>query len=79
MSYPSPHLYPALAFIGPIPMIKGTFNVFLYRPTTGSNLMLKYVISHQTQLSLCEVKEERERHIAQCYQGWVIKEFMGIS
>lgn len=26
MSYPSPHLYPALAFIGPIPMIKGTFN-----------------------------------------------------
>jgi len=26
MSYPSPHLYPALAFIGPIPMIKGTFS-----------------------------------------------------
>lgn len=60
-------------------MIKGTFNVFLYRPNTGSNLVLKYVISNRTQLSLCEVKEVLEKFVAQAYQGWVIKEFVGIS
>ena len=60
-------------------MIKGTFNVFLHRPNTGSNLVLKYVISNQTQLSLCEVKEELEKFVGQSYKGWVIKQFVGIS